>query len=131
MSYVRFIDHQGRRVVLLDYTGVRGAAQWNAAVDATRDAITRLPADRSAFSLTDVTGTRFDRTTVEAFKTLTAQNRPYIQAGAVVSDSTVHRAVITMIGFFSKRTFEVFESRDRALAWLGDQPRPPVFREVR
>ena len=58
---------------------------------------------------------------MDAFKVLTVHNRPFIKAAAIVSDSGLHRAAISMITVISRRRLEVFSTRDEALAWLATQ----------
>ena len=42
---------------------------------------------------------------------MTAANRPIVRAAAIVSDSSIHRAAISMIALFSRRKLQVFDSR--------------------
>jgi hypothetical protein len=78
-------------------------------------------ADGSHYTLTDVTRTRYDRQIVERFKEFTTHNRPYVRAAAVVSDSGIHRAAISMLALFSRRRLTVFDTRAAALVWLAEQ----------
>ena len=121
MIRVRTLEHRGRPVILLDFSGIGTPAEWVAAVAEARRAFAALPADRSALTLTDVSGTRYNRDTVESLKALTVANGPYVKASAVVNTSVMHRAVIGMIALFARRKFEVFETRDQALDWLVAQ----------
>ena len=52
---------------------------------------------------------------------MTAANRPIVRAAAIVSDSSIHRAAISMIALFSRRKLQVFDSRAQALDWLAEQ----------
>lgn len=121
MSRIRTIDHKGHQVILLDFSGISQPSEWTAAVAEARRFFAALPADRSARTLTDVSGTRYNRDTVESMKVLTVANQPYVKVGAVVNTSAMHRAVIGMIALFARRRFEVFETRDQALDWLVTQ----------
>ena len=121
MSRIQTIDHRGRQVILLDFSGISLPSEWTAAVAEARRFFSALPADGSALTLTDVSGTRYNRDTVESMKALTVANEPYVRVGAVVNTSVMHRAVIGMIALFARRRFEVFETRDQALDWLVAQ----------
>jgi hypothetical protein len=121
MNRVSVIDHKGRKVILLDFSGVTQPADWAAAVADTRRLFATLPPDRSALTLTDVSGTRYNRDTVDALKELTVANTAFVKAGAVVNTSVMHRAIIGMIALFARRKFEVFETRAQALDWLVAQ----------
>lgn len=121
MSYVRFIEHKGVRIVLLDFVGIKDVdVALGAVAEATRF-IGALPPDKSNRTCTDVRDTTYNRSVVDAFKTMTKANVPFIRAAAVVSDSAVHRAAIAMIGLFSRRKLEAFNTRDAALDWLTAQ----------
>lgn len=121
MSHVQTVQHQGQQVILLDFTGLSAPAEWQAAVAEARRLFATRRADGSALTLTDVSGTRYNRDTVELMKALTTDNKPYVKAGAVVNNSVMHRAAISMISLFARRKFEVFETRAQALDWLVAQ----------
>lgn len=125
---VRFLDHQGLRIILLDFQGITDPSLGFAAADEARAFIARLPADGSHFTLTDLRETRYDREVATKFRELTAHNRPYIRAAAVVSDSSIQRAAISMIALATRRKLGVFETREAALDYLVTEaaraPRP-------
>ena len=118
---VRFLDHDGLRVILLDFLGITEIAEGLAAVEEARRFFGQLTPDGTHYTLTDVRQTRYDRKIVDAFRDLTAHNRPYVRAGAVVTDSAIHRAAISMIALVSRRKLGVFERREEALAYLAAQ----------
>lgn len=121
MDRVRFIEHKGKRIILLDFAGIVDSAQGlDAVAEATRF-IGAQPVGGGTLTLTDVTDTRYDRQIVDAFKEMTAKNRPIVKAAAIVSSSSLHRAAISMIALFSRRKLEVFDSRPEALDWLASQ----------
>lgn len=115
---VRFLDHHGLRVVLLDFEGITDPAEGLAAVAEAKAFVVKLRPDGSSCTLTDVRNTRYNKQIVEAFKDLTVHNRPYMRAGAVISDSSLHRAAISMISVFSRRKLGVFTTREEGLAYL-------------
>lgn len=117
----RLLDNAGQRVILLGFEGITEEAMGLAVVAEAREFIGRLEPDGSHFTLTDVTRTTYNRRIVDAFKELTVHNRPFVKAAAVVSDSALHRAAISMIAVISRRRLEVFQSRGEALAWLATQ----------
>jgi hypothetical protein len=117
----RFLDHEGQRIILFDFSGITDAAVGLAEVEKARLFMAQQTPDGSHRTLTDVTQTRYDRQIVEAFKGFTAHNRPFVKAAAVVSDSGIHRAAISMIALVSKRRIVVFDTREAALTWLAAQ----------
>jgi hypothetical protein len=121
MDRVRFIEHKGKRIILLDFAGIQDPTVGLAAVAEATKFIGAQPAGGDTRTLTDVTDTRYDRKIVEAFKEMTAKNRPIVRSAAIVSNSSLHRAAISMIALFSRRKLEVFDSRAQALDWLAAQ----------
>jgi hypothetical protein len=121
MERVRFIEHQGRRIILLDFAGITDPTEGLAAIAEATKFIGAQPAGGDTMTLTDVTDTRYDRKIVEGFKEMTARNRPIVRTAAIVSNSSLHRAAISMIALFSRRKLEVFDSRAQALDWLATQ----------
>jgi hypothetical protein len=122
MGRVRFIEHKGKRIVLLDFTGITDPEQGLAAVAEASRFIATQPVGGDTRTLTDVTDTRYDRRIIDAFKNMTAGNLPIVRAAAIVSGSALHRAAIGMIALFSQRRLMVFDSRAEALDWLAAQP---------
>ena len=121
VARVRFMEHMGRRIVLLDFAGITDLDDGLAAVAEATSFIGAQPVGGDTMTLTDVTDTRYDRKIVEAFKVMTAANRPIVRAAAIVSNSSIHRAAISMIALFSRRKLQVFDSRAQALDWLVTQ----------
>lgn len=117
----RFIEHEGVRIILLDFQGITDQAEGLAAVAEAQRFIGALTPDGSHYTLTDVRRTRYDKQIVEAFKAFTQHNRPFVRAAAIVSDSALHRAAITMIGIVSRRKLAVFDTREAALAHLAQE----------
>ena len=120
---VRFLDHRGLRVVLLDFEGITETEEGLAAVAEAKGFVARLAPDGSACTMTDVRNTRYNKEIVEAFKALTVHNRPYMRAAAVISDSGLHRVAISMISVFSRRKLGVFATREEGLAYLEGEMR--------
>ena len=122
MERVRFIEHQGKRVVLLDFSGLKDIPVGLVEIAKAKQFFaTQLPPDKSALTLTDVSETVYDKTIIDAMKDLTAHNRPFVKAAAVVSQSAIHRAAVSVVALFSRRKLETFDTREAALAWLVSQ----------
>lgn len=115
------MEHKGRRIIILDFAGITDLDDGLAAVAEATSFIGAQPVGGDTMTLTDVTDTRYDRKIVEAFKHMTAANRPIVRAAAIVSNSSIHRAAISMIALFSRRKLQVFDSRAQALDWLAAQ----------
>jgi hypothetical protein len=121
MDRVRFIEHKGKRIILLDFSGMVDPVQGMAVIAEATRCVGTQPVGGGTLTLTDVTDTRYTREIIEAFKEMTVRNRPIVKAAAIVSTSTLHRAAISMVALFSRRKLEVFDSRAQALDWLATQ----------
>ncbi|HET7457085.1 MAG TPA: STAS/SEC14 domain-containing protein [Gemmatimonadaceae bacterium] len=118
----RFVEHDGQRIILFDFSGITDVELGLTEVEKARQFVAaNATPDGSYYTLTDVTRTRYDKKIVDAFKVFTAHNRPYVKAAAVVSDSGIHRAAISMIALVSKRRIVTFDTRAAALEWLAKQ----------
>lgn len=117
---VRFVDHAGMRVILLDFSGATPADGLGRIAEA-RAFVARLQPDGSHYTLTDVRRTHYNKEIIEAIKELTAHNRPFVRAAAVVSDQALHRATISMIALVSRRKLATFDSREAALEHLAKE----------
>jgi hypothetical protein len=121
MDRVRFIEHKGKRIILLDFSGMVDPVAGMAVIAEATRFIGAQPVGGATLTLTDVTDTRYTREIIEAFKKMTVQNRPIVKAAAIVSNSALHRAAISMVALFSRRKLEVCDSRAQALDWLATQ----------
>src|SRR5687767_4277100 len=113
MSRTGFIEYQGRRVVLFDFTNLSVPAECLKAIqEATIFVENTLPADGSALSLTDVRGSRYNMEVLQALKEFAAHNKPYVARGAVSTDSGLHRIAIIAVATFSGRELKGFPTRE-------------------
>lgn len=117
----RFIEYQGRRVVLLDFTNIVAEPEALAEIEKARAFFEQQPPDGSLLTLTDATNARYTSKVMEALKQLAAHNKPYVKAGAAVTSSRLHRVVVTAVAIFTGRHLAVFPTRDEALRWLASQ----------
>ncbi len=121
MERTRLMDYEGRRVVLLDFTGLTVEAEALAEIEKARQFFARQPPDRSLLTVTDGTGSTYTPRVVDALKQLAAHNKPFVRLGAAVSDSRLHRVVIAAVAVFTGRHLPVFATRQDALQWLVKQ----------
>ena len=120
---VRFIEHDGVRIVLLDFEGITDPEVGIAMAAQAKAFFARLKPDGSTLSLTDVRNTRYDKRVVDAFRDLTAHNKPYVRAAAVITNSTLHKAAISMVAMVTRRKLQVFETREPAIEYLVTEHR--------
>lgn len=118
MDRTRFIDHKGHAIVLLDLSGIQDEAELCAEVEKSRAFFSAREPDGSLLTLTHTTGSVYSRQAVDALRALTKQNREYVKAGAVVTDTQLHRMVITTLALVARRKLQAFADLDEAKEWL-------------
>lgn len=113
---VRFMQHAGERVLLIDYSHCDAALFKEVAGEGHRVIATQLL--NSVLTLSDVTGTSFDSESVALLKSKVAANAPYVKRAAVVGISGLQALIYEGIQAFSKRRIPLFSNRQQALDWL-------------
>ncbi len=113
---VRFIEHEGRRVLFINYSHCDVAMLKAVAEEGHRVIAGEQP--NSVLTLNDVTGTTFDKESVAVLQEMVAANAPYVRRAAVVGISGLQRLIYEGVQAFSRRRIPNFETRQEALAWL-------------
>jgi hypothetical protein len=113
---VRFIEHEGRRVLFINYSHCDVAMLKAVAEEGHRVIAGEQP--ESVLTLNDVTGTTFDKESVAVLQEMVAANAPYVRRAAVVGISGLQRLIYEGVQAFSRRRIPAFETRQEALAWL-------------
>ena len=117
---VRFADHQGRRILVTDLSGLT-PDQSPAVLDEARQLVATLPKERSLLSLLVVRKMRFDPETIDVMKKIGRDNEPWVIATAVVGLTAIGRVVARVVSTFSGRRYAAFESEEQAKEWLVRQ----------
>jgi hypothetical protein len=118
---VRFVEHRGQRILLIDFSGLQDAADILREMDAAREIIRSQP-PASLRTLSNVRGARYSPPVMDAMKEFTAGNKPYVRHAAVVGMERVHRVLYRAVLLFSRRSIEIFDDLDAARDWLATQP---------
>src|SRR6476659_9386106 len=114
---VRFIDHQGKRVLFINYSHC-DVAMLKAVAEEGHRVIAQEPPN-TVLTLNDVTGTSFDKESVAVLQAKVAANAPYVRKAAVIGISGLQRLIYEGVQAFTRRRLPVFENRREALAWLA------------
>jgi hypothetical protein len=113
---VRFIEHQGKLVLFINYSHC-DVAMLKAVAEEGHRVIAQQPRD-SVLTLNDVTGTTFDKESVAVVQAKVAANAPHVRRAAVIGIHGLQRLIYESVQAFSRRRIPLFESRLAALAWL-------------
>lgn len=119
MSRVQFLTHKGKRILLIDFSGLRAEEVLPVIAEARR--VIGLQAEQSVLTLTDLTQMHFDSTVTAALKEYAAHNKPYVKAAAVVGATGLLSVVKQGVELAAARNLRSFSSREEAKEWLSQQ----------
>lgn len=125
MDRIRFVEHRGHRILVLDYSDIRDPEQALAAIEAGRRLVAAQP-PRSLLLMTVVRGARYNAEVLGAMKNLAAHNAPFVKASAIVGMSPLHRAAYRTILLFTRRNIPAYETEQEAMDWLAAQATVPA-----
>lgn len=120
MERIRFTDHRGTRILLLDFAGIRDPDEAMREIQRCKEVVARQPPS-SLLVMTMVRDGRYNAAVLQGMKDLAAHNAPYVKASAVVGMSGLHRVAYQAVILFSKRNIKVFDQEADALEWLVSQ----------
>jgi hypothetical protein len=102
MERVRFIEHRGQRVLLLDYSALRDEQP-----------------PESVLTLADLTGAQLTRVAMQRVKEANVLDKPFVRRAALVGAETLlPKGALESIGTFALKDWGRFATREEALDWL-------------
>ncbi len=116
MERVRFIEHEGKQVLLLDFTDCTPEDVLDMMNETQRIVTAQPPA--STLTLGVFSGGQFTRDAVRRMKEVAALDRPHVKRSAFVGVESLPQVFYKGIMEFSARDIPAFNSREQALAWL-------------
>lgn len=119
MGRTSVIEHKGKQIVYLDFTGISAPAEAIAAAEEAKNFFARQPRQQTLLTLTNVTGSHFDTDVVKAMRGLAEHNKPYVRGGAVVGLSGLMRVVYTTLLHLTGRNIKAFDDVEAAKDYLA------------
>jgi len=116
MDRVRFITHQGKRILLVDLTNCSAKDVMKVMAEVQR-IVTAQPRE-STLTLGDLTGAQFSRDVITRMKEVAVFDRPYVNRSAIVGAEGLPKVFYEALRTFSRREFPRFKTREEALDWL-------------
>ena len=113
----QFINHKGKRIILVDFSNCSAAAVGEVA-RAVPEVVTTQPRG-SVLILCDFSGALFDNEAIRAMKETAVFNKPYIKKSAWIGAESFPEEFRETLKNFSRRDFPIFKSRREALEWLA------------
>lgn len=118
MDRVRFIEHKGHRVLLLDYSGLRDEQEMLEMIEERTELVSHEPPG-SVLTLADLTGAQLTRESMQRVKEANVLDRPYVRRAALVGADTLSpKGALESIGTFAAKHWGRFATREEALDWL-------------
>ena len=123
MERVRWVDHKGKKILYLDYTGLRAPNPEDKKIVLDIIAKATEIAEKSAVKirfLSDVTNTVSDKEVVNALQEFgrTTVSLGKVEKECAVGVSGVQKALVAMINLISKTKLVMFDTPDKAMDWL-------------
>src|ERR1051325_6994302 len=88
MDRVRFIEHRGHRVLLLDYSGLRDEQEMLEMIEERTEIVSREPRG-SVLTLADLTGSHLSREAMRRGKEANVLDQPFVRRAALVGAETL------------------------------------------
>jgi hypothetical protein len=121
MAAIAFIEHVGKRVLLLDFAGVRDAQLALQLIAQARAMVAAEPQRKELLTVTDVKGMVYNDEINKAFVALAKHNSPWVRASATCNTSTIGKLITRANNVATGRSFATFDSRAEALDWVVAQ----------
>jgi hypothetical protein len=113
---IRFIEHQGRKILFVDCSHCR-PDELEKLARLVPSYVTEEP-EGSVLLLADFTGAKFDRKAVEQMKQGTVYDRPHLKRSAWYGTENLPKVFYEHLRSFSQRDLPTFKTREEALDWL-------------
>ena len=117
---IRFIDHKGKKILLVDFSNCLARDVENI-TRAVPDHVTVQPRG-SVLVLTDFTGAAFDQDALRAMKETAVFDKPFVKKSALIGTQSLPRDFHEAMTSYSRRELLIFKSREEALDWLAADP---------
>ena len=113
---IRFISHQGKKILLVDISHCSPAEVLKVARIVPNHVM--VQPRESVLLLADFTGSEFDREAITSMKESAVFDRPHVKKSAWVGTENLPRVFYEHIKLFSQRELPTFKTREEALDWL-------------
>jgi hypothetical protein len=115
-EHIRFIIHQGKKILLLDLSNCSAAEVGKIFREVPELVMTRPRG--SVLILSNFRGASIDEEAILIMKETAVFDKPYVKKSAWTGAEGFPRVFSESLRSFSRREFLVFETSEEALAWL-------------
>ena len=114
-SLTRFIEHEGKTILLTDYKGIQGS---DIVERVMRNKETILGLGKDQLILVDVAGCIATSEITNAFKDCASAIKPVVKKTAVIGLIGIQRLLLRSVNIVSHLDVNAFDKEEDALAWL-------------
>jgi hypothetical protein len=119
MPGVKFIDHGGERILLMDFSKAKDGQEIVETAEEVMRIVRSINQQRSICGLIDFSGTSFNKVVRENMMKMSRNNGPFIKSVAFVGLGVPLSLLFKGILFLTGRSnHKVFSTRSDALDWL-------------
>jgi hypothetical protein len=119
MKRVHLIQHRGKEILYLDFSNCNVNEVFEV-IDTAKKVI-RVQQQNSVLTLSNVTGTHYNRDAVQALKDFAHGNKPFVKAGAVIGIDGLKKILYDAVMKFTGRNLPAFDDFEKAKDWLVEQ----------
>jgi hypothetical protein len=116
LERVRFIDHKGKQVLLLDFSNGKAADVSNIIRQA--GPLIQKANPHSLLTLSDMTNIAVRDISTQQLVSFAKGNEPFVKAAALTGISGLARSILATTVILTRRKFPAFDTRQQALDWL-------------
>jgi hypothetical protein len=120
---VQFIQHEGRRLLFMDFSGHKDPAVVVKLVEEARAFVAALPKRKEHLTLVNVGRIRFNEAVLKAFRGLIKHDEPWEIAVSVYGLTGLGLIAFRAQNLLTGGRMRGFAERSEALFWLGQQAR--------
>jgi hypothetical protein len=113
---IQIIDYKGKEIIYLDFSDCNVNEVFEI-IEMAKKIIRAQPLN-SVLTLTNVSGTKYNREVIQVMKEFANDNKPFVKAGAVVGIDGLKKVVYDAITRFSERNLPAFDDNEKAKDWL-------------
>ena len=119
MKRLHLIQHRGKEILYLDFSNCDVKEIFEVIEMAKK--IIRVQQQNTVLTLSDVTGTHYNREVVQALKEFAHGNTPFVKAGAVIGIDGLKKILYDAVMKFTGRSLPAFDDVEKAKDWLVEQ----------
>jgi hypothetical protein len=116
---IRFINHQGKKILCVDLSKC-SSKEVEKLARMVPDYVTVRPRG-SVLILTDFAGASFDHDALRTMKESAVFDKPFVKKSALIGTETLPKEFYEQMKIFSRRELPSFATREEALAWLVEE----------